>query len=112
MLLNDDGYVEAALGLANRVLRERSDDDVRRRLEYAFRLVLVREPTQVELQTLAGFFDEESKRFASDPSAASAMIGSIAPEVPRPDGHAPAEIAAWVQTARVILNLDEVVSRG
>jgi hypothetical protein len=112
VLLNDEGFVEAALGLTNRVLKDRTDEDEMRRLQYAFRLVMVREPTDAELRVLGAFLDREIQRFATDPAAAREALDSIHPRVPRPDGLPPGEVAAWLQVARVILNLDEAVTRG
>ena len=51
-------------------------------------------------------------RFASDPAETSAMLDAISPQIPRPARRAPAEVAAWLQLSRAILNLDEVVTRG
>ena len=84
VLLNDESFVEAALGLANRVLSEKPDEDVTRQLKYAFRLVLLRDPTDAELRTLAAFLQRENVRFASDPAETSAMLDAISPQVPRP----------------------------
>lgn len=112
VLLNDDASVETALGLAGRVLREAPNDDVAQRLRLAFRLVLVREPSNAEIETLAGYLQRESTRLAKDPVATQTMLESIDKTVPRPANRSPAEIAAWLQVSRVILNLDEVVTRG
>jgi hypothetical protein len=112
VLLNDDASVETALGLAARVLSEAPDGDVAQRLRLAFRLVLVREPTKAELETLAAFLQREGARLANDPTATRTMLESIDAGVPRPANRSPSEVAAWLQVSRVILNLDEVVTRG
>jgi mono/diheme cytochrome c family protein len=79
--LNDEVFVEAAQGLARRVLREAPADDAAR-LRYGFRLCVAREPDGVERDTLLTFLRKE----------------------PDPD-------KAWLNVARVLLNLDETITR-
>ncbi len=80
-LLNDQGQYEFAQALAARVLKEGGDDDGAR-LRYAFRLCLARAPKEREQQRLAEVLAREGKG---------------------PEG--------WVTVARVLLNLDEFITR-
>jgi mono/diheme cytochrome c family protein len=80
-LLNDQGQYEFAQALAARVLREGGANDAAR-LRYAFRLCLARAPKEREEQRLAEVLAREGK----------------GPE-------------AWVTVARVLLNLDEFITR-
>jgi mono/diheme cytochrome c family protein len=97
-LLNDAGFYEYAQGLAARVVREGSKDDTAR-LRYAFRVCLSREPSERELSRLESFLVRQRTDFAANPNEAKVV------SVDAPDR------AAWVMVARVLLNLDEFITR-
>ena len=104
--LNEPLFLESARALARRVLAEGGESD-RARLGYAFRLCVSRGPTEEEAAVLLGLLDRQARRFASgeiDPE------GLIADEEP-PEGSSPAELAGWTAVARVLLNLDETISK-
>jgi hypothetical protein len=100
-MLNDTVLLEAAQSLAKRTLAHpgKTDD----RVEYLFRLCLMRVPTADEVTRIAKFYETQRERFATDPDRADAVA-------PRGEGPA-AERAAWTATARAILNLDEFITR-
>ena len=102
-LLDDVVFFEAAQGLAYRVVRE-SPKDFRDRLTHAYELALARPPTAVERERLAKYFDNEMSSLSQD-AAAAALFPSPVEGVP------PAEAAAWVGVSRVLLNLDEFITR-
>jgi hypothetical protein len=85
-LLNDAAFFECAEALADRVVRDAPPDDAGR-LTYAFRLCLARAPNQVEATQL----DDLRARVLADPGAS--------------------EREAWTTVARVLLNLDEFITR-
>jgi hypothetical protein len=103
-LLNDLVFFEAAQGLAARTLRE-APDDFRGRLSYAFELALSRKPNAHELDDLAKYFDTQKALFESDGKAA-ALAAPYAP-----DGVSRTDMAAWVGVSRVLMNLDEFITR-
>ncbi|HEX4147590.1 MAG TPA: DUF1553 domain-containing protein, partial [Pirellulales bacterium] len=103
-LANDRAFFELAQGLAARVLREAGDGD-RARIERAVRLCLVREPTEHERSRLEKFVAGQRTYFA-----AAADADSVAPK-DRPAKVSAAEAAVWTALARVVLNLDEFVTR-
>ncbi|MBL8177131.1 MAG: DUF1553 domain-containing protein, partial [Bryobacterales bacterium] len=102
-LLNDPVFHEAAQSLAGRVLRERQGAFADR-LELAFALTLGRTPDSVEKQRLAGYYDQQLGILANEPTA----VAKLAPPAPGVD---PKEAAAWVGVSRVLLNLDEFITR-
>src|SRR5205085_11611891 len=104
-LLNDQAFLEFAQGLALRVLKEAKLDDLER-LRLAFRLCLGRQPTAFEHQRLHELFEEQLDDFASSPKAARLLVPLDLPkEIPV---H---RFAAWTTVARVLLNLDEFITR-
>jgi hypothetical protein len=97
-LLNDTGFYEYAQGLAARITREASGDDASR-LRHAFRLCLAREPNARELARLQAFLRRQQTDLQSRPAEAK----GVSPDAP--------DRAAWVMVARVLLNLDEFITR-
>jgi hypothetical protein len=104
-LANDDAFVEIAAGLAARVMREAPTEPTLR-ARYAFRLCLGREPNEVETRRLVEFLRAQTERFQADAAAAQA----VAP-ADRPADLPAHEAAACAALSRVLLNLDEFVTR-
>jgi hypothetical protein len=107
-LLNEPTFVEAAHGLARRMLAEAGPAPADR-IAFAFRVVLARPPTADESATLVAGYTADRERFVADPAAAAryAGVGLVQPSA----GSDPAEFAACSLAASVILNLDECVMR-
>ncbi len=105
-LANDSGFVEMAQALASRILTERPQADDRQRLTYAFQICLARVPEAHELSMLSAYLGRSRTAYAGDSAAAQA-----AASVPRGLNTSPAEAAAWTSVARVLLNLDEFITR-
>jgi hypothetical protein len=97
--------VEAAQALALRVIREEKPDD-RARLRHGFRLCLSREPDAFEDETLWKILNQEQARFRQKPDAAKALVPKDAPA-----DLVAVQYAPWFSIARVLLNLDETITR-
>jgi hypothetical protein len=104
--LNEPVFVESARGLAGRAMREAATDEAR--LARAFRLCVARQPSAEELSVLKDTLDRQRRRFA-EPGAKPADLLAGPPELPK--DVAAAEAAAWVAVARVLLNLDETITK-
>ncbi len=107
-LMNDVQHVEAARGLAQRLISDSTDLSARIRL--AYRLVLSREPAEHELTVLERQYKIQLDRFTNDPDSASLFIKlgqSIASE-----NLDPIELASMTMVASTLLNLDETVTRN
>jgi mono/diheme cytochrome c family protein len=103
--LNEPLFVESAQAMARRILKEGGADD-RQRLNYAFRLATARIPTAAEADVLMGLLAKEEKRIAEGWVSAPELAGKAATgEV------APTRVAAWTVVARVVLNLDETITK-
>jgi hypothetical protein len=109
VLLNDEQFVEAARGLAQRVLTE-GPADVDGRLTLAFRTVTARHPSARELATLRTLLELQLVEYAEDPDGAHLLI-AVGASTPDPALDV-AELAAWTHVANLLLNLDEVVTKG
>ena len=107
VLLNDPTYVEAARGLASRILpMDIEGDDLRG--QEMFRVATGRYPTLVEIQILLRSISSELERFQKTPDAANALLGIG--ESMTVESLPTAQLAAWTVVASMILNLDEVIT--
>ena len=84
-----------------RVLSEAPAD----KLDYAFELCLGRTPTGRERERLSRYLDTESAAFRADAKSGAAMLPVDAADASQD------RRAAWVAVSRVLLNLDEFITR-
>ncbi len=106
--LNDAVFMEAAQALALRVWKEGGNDD-RAKLIYAFRLCTSRTPDEFELNRLQKLLKQEQARFTGKTAAAVYVAAPDLNNLPADvDLH---KIAGWTMVARVLLNLDETITR-
>jgi hypothetical protein len=110
-LLNDEAYVEMALALADRVLRERPKSDIDQQIAYAFGLTLARKPGKEETDHLKRLYEQQLARFKADPKAAATLIDNVKNYKPSKQANR-AQLAAWFYLANVLLNLDETITKG
>ncbi len=104
-LLNDPVFIEAAQGLAARVLREQQGS-LSDRVDYAFRLCLARLPRPKEKDRLLNYYQQQKQILARHPESTETLFPA---RVLR--GVEPVEAAAWVGLSSVLLNLDEFITR-
>jgi hypothetical protein len=107
--LNDPTYVEAARGLAVRVIRE-GGAGPQARLDRAFRLALSRPARPEEAVILMSLLSKHYDQYAAAPAAARALLTTG--QLPVPADIDVAELAAWTSVARVLLNLHETITRS
>jgi hypothetical protein len=106
--LNDRTFIEAAQALARKIAA--APGDTRARIVFAFRTCLSRQPTEAEVTRLEKLHESESAHYRTRPSESEKMAAS---ELGKPPGNANlAELAAWTVVANVLLNLDEIISKG
>ena len=108
--LNETTFMEAARALGQRTLREGGSGDPER-VEYAFRRVLARTPRQAEREELLRFLDGQRERIASGHLDPSELAGAEGILNAASSASAPNELAAWTALSRVLLNLDEAITR-
>ncbi len=107
-LLNEVTFMEAARGLAMRMMRE-GGSTVDSRLKYGFQLATARQPSADELSVLSQGLHDDLKHFKSDQAAAK-LIVKIG-EAPSDGSLDDTELAAYILSANVLMNLDEFVMR-
>jgi hypothetical protein len=110
--LNETIAVEAARALALKTLAEGGPTD-RERIAYAFRRCVSRPPSGTERDVLLGPLEQQRRRIADGwVNPWEIVTGS---KETRPDGlpqgSTPAQWAAYTVVARVLLNLDETITR-
>ena len=110
--LNEPVFVEAAQALAARTLREGGADDASR-AGRAFLLCTSRLPTDDERRELVAFVAAQRKRLADgwvDPRIVATGDAARLPSLP--PGTTPQDAAAWTLASRVLLNLDETITKN
>lgn len=109
VLLNDPSYVECAEAFAARIVKD-GGASPEQRIDWAWRQALQRPPTPDEAATVLGLFNKQRAEYQQDAASAEKLLtaGQLAPPSDADKG----ELAAWVNVARVILNLHEVVTRN
>jgi hypothetical protein len=107
VLMNDPTYLEASRKLAERVVNSGNKDD--ERLAQLFRIVLCRDPHEVESSALLPLLGKARERFQAAPEKAKQLlaIGSS----PRDEKLDAAELAAWTTLCSLVLNLDEAITK-
>jgi hypothetical protein len=106
-LLNDPTYVEAARKLAERVWTSSPDDAAR--IRELTRVVLARDPSPVERETLVATLSRAREKYAKQPEGAGKLL-SVG-RAPAAANIPSAELAAWSVVSGVVLNLSEAVTK-
>ena len=110
-LLNDQAYVEMALGFAVSILEKTHGKPDKDRITHAVRRALSRDPSDREIEVLLGLLNEQSERLKSDASIAKSLL-SQAPQIEISDKLESDEVGAWFFVANALLNLDETITKG
>jgi hypothetical protein len=105
--LNSEDYVEAAQRLAGRVLSGAVGKTDAEKVGLAFRLCLTRDPAPAERNRLESLVKTTRSWYENHPAEAVEFAGKTLPE-----GSSAVEVAAWTATLRVLLNLDEFLTRS
>jgi hypothetical protein len=107
--LNETIFMDCARALAARSLKEGGKSDAER-LTYAFRLCLSRSPADDEKATLNALLAKQRKRIA-DGSLDAVAAATGQKDAALPDGLKPDELAVYTIVSRVLLNLDETITK-
>ena len=109
--LNEVVFLECARSLALLTLQDGGSDDTSR-LSFAFRRCISRPPTDTERNMLLKLLSQQRAKFsAADAKPWELAANDPANPPPLPSNTTPPDAAAWTIVARVLLNLDETVTR-
>jgi hypothetical protein len=110
--LNEVIFMEAAQAMALRILREGGSDDSLR-ANHAFRLCTSRLPNSVEREEVMALLKSRRKRLAEGWLDIREVATGDSTKLPQlPPDVTPQDAAAWTLVARVLLNLDETISKN
>ena len=100
-LLNDEVFMDCAQALGRWAAAQKNDPS--RIVSALFRRCLTRPPSDIEERKLTAYFEKERKRIASG-GIKGAELANLS------EGNAD-DAAAWTALARVLLNLDEAITK-
>ena len=102
-LLNDEAYLEMARALAKQVRGDSGDQtDDAQVATTIFRRLLTRAPREEEMQAMLEFLSQQRERLTTGDLNASAIAS---------DPKATADTAAWMLLTRVLMNVDETITK-
>ena len=108
-LLNDPVFFEMARGLAFRVLNEVPEQGFDERLDRAFQLCLARGPSGSEREVMHDYFVRQRTILEEDEATAREWFP--VEMVSGGQSEDPTALAAWVGISRILLNMDEFITR-
>ncbi len=104
-LLNNESFLEASQALAKRLLASSKRNEAET-ISQAIRVCLTREPQAEELERLESLLDHARDYYQDHPEEVEAFVGDhTVPGIPN------SEVASWIATVRVLINLDEFITR-
>jgi hypothetical protein len=106
--MNDVQYFEAARSLAQKLLL--SPGSIDSRITQGFRAVTSRYPGAQEAEIIRRTFDKHLISYRANPAEAKLAISYG--ESKADEKLDAAELAAWTLVANLLLNLDEMVTKG
>ncbi|MCC9603853.1 PSD1 and planctomycete cytochrome C domain-containing protein [Stieleria sp. JC731] len=108
VLLNDPTFVEAARVFAERIMRE-GGSTIESKIDFAYQTAVSRSSDKAIQSALSDLYQSHLSQFQNDPEAASQVLSQGIAKVDQ--GLQPNELAAWTSVARVLLNLQESITR-
>ncbi|MGI8966312.1 MAG: PSD1 and planctomycete cytochrome C domain-containing protein [Limisphaerales bacterium] len=106
--LNDTVFHECSQALALRVFKEGGTND-NSRATFAFRLCTGRAPDEIELKQTLSLLDDQQKYF--DERTDKALAVALADPKNIPADVNLHKVAAWTMVSRVLLNMDETITK-
>ena len=109
LLMNDPQFIEAARGLARRMMTEAGATPAEM-AAYGYALATGHQPSAVAADVLLTNFADHLEEFRRKPAEAK-KLNSVG-LVMKSGEQAPEKLAAWTMVANLILNLDEVLNKN
>ena len=109
LLLNGIQFVEAARHMATAILHQPFESDSQR-ISHAFRVATGRHPDNTELELLLEAFQQQANDFQNDTESVTNLL-SVG-DSPVDTSLNAVELATWTALCRILLNLDESITKG
>jgi hypothetical protein len=107
--LNEPMFLECSIALAAMTIRENAGGDDQQRLAFAFGRCVQRAPTSEEVSVMTAFVQRQSQRIETgELNSESILSPGALLDVSDLDAN---ELATWTLVCRVMLNLDETITR-
>ena len=108
--LNETVSMECAQALAQKILTDggKTDDD---RITYAFRRTVSRPPTKNEISEIKSLLEKQKKRIGEGWINPYELATGKNEKPTVPEGANPTQLAAYTVVSRVLLNLDETITK-
>jgi hypothetical protein len=108
--LNEPLFIECARALALQTLQQAGDSKISR-IDSAFRRCTGRPPDSEESATLFVLLGQQLARFSQNPALANELVAGVELNGNALENITTSEFAAWVAVCRVVLNLDETITK-
>ncbi len=109
LLLNGIQFVEAARHMATNLIKQPFDSE-RQRIIHGFRLVTGRLPDADEVDLLLAAMQQQQAVFQKDGAAVTNLLQ--VGDSPVDSTIDPVQLATWTYVCRILLNLDETITKG
>jgi hypothetical protein len=107
MMMNDPTVLEASRVLAQRLVKEKQDDE--ESIIKAFRLIICRQPSGKELKILADYLTDQKQQFKTGKLDAQKTLKEG--EYPQDNQSDKNEVAAYMKVINTIYNMEEAITR-
>lgn len=108
-LMNEPGFFESARKLGERMIHEAASESIEDRVDWGFRALLSREPSEKEVLVLASAWKKYQYQYQADPNLAKSIGNTGDSKVDATLD--PVDLATATAVANVLLNLEEASVR-
>ena len=109
--LNETTFMECAQALAQKTLAEGGPSD-KERIDFAFRRAVSRPPTDSERQELLALLEKQTRHIGEGWVNATELASGKSDALTKPPANTtPTQLAAYTIVSRVLLNLDETITK-
>ena len=110
--LNETIFVEASQGLAQRILREGGQSN-EERANYGYLLTTGRPANSFERKEITNLIESQNERLSEGWLDIRKIAFKDPKSIPKlPEGVSPRDVASWTIVSRVLLNLDETLTKN
>ena len=104
--LGNEVFHESAQAFAKRIISDKSCNNDQDRIKSSFVLCVSRHPSPQEINEIIQLLQKGRAYYSANPEEAKKMVGEYSSEMINDN-----ETASWITVTRILLNLDETISR-